>query len=77
MDLVVVARDMTSLRAPVHGGVVVVLGPQAGEDASLSPEMAIANAGWPLKLPWVDLCLLDVLGGLASPGDEFLASNTM
>jgi hypothetical protein len=65
--LVVIAWSVVSPRAFAHDEVVAVLGPRASEDASLVFGEVIADAGRPLGLPWADHCLLDILGGLASP----------
>lgn len=43
------------------------MGPQAGEDASLSLEAVVAVVGRPLRRPWVDPCRPVILGGLVSP----------
>jgi hypothetical protein len=62
-----VARIEANPRALACGGVVVVLGPRAGEGTSLSLGAVIAGTDRPLERPWVDPCRLNVLGGLASP----------
>jgi hypothetical protein len=58
---------MASPRASSHGKVDVVPELRAGEGTSLSLGAVVADTGHPLRLPWADLCRLDVLGGLVSP----------
>jgi hypothetical protein len=56
-----------SPRALVHGEVIMVHEPQAGEVTCLSPKVVAADVGRPLGWPWVDPCRLNILGGLVSP----------
>ena len=66
-DLVVVAWDAASPRAPIRGGVVAVPGPRAGVGISLFLEAVVADAGRSLGPPWAGPCWPDVLGRLVSP----------
>ena len=49
------------------GGVVVIPRLRVDDGASLLTGAVVAGADRPLRLPWADLCLLVILGGLVSP----------